>query len=60
MIDELMFSQGDAKDIVNTFQTNLEEELRQNEKIPDRASQFSTGIKFGKGSSEFVLFQKVR
>ncbi|CAB0008278.1 unnamed protein product [Nesidiocoris tenuis] len=54
MIDELMFSQGDAKDIVNTFNTNLEEELKKSEKIPDRSTQFSTGIKFGKGTSDFM------
>uniref|UniRef100_A0A0A9XRU3 CDK-activating kinase assembly factor MAT1 n=1 Tax=Lygus hesperus TaxID=30085 RepID=A0A0A9XRU3_LYGHE len=59
MIDELMFSQGDAKDIVNTFQNNLEEEIKVQEKIPDRTTQFSTGVKFGKGSSEFPPYFKI-
>ncbi|XP_014243363.1 CDK-activating kinase assembly factor MAT1 [Cimex lectularius] len=49
LIDELMFSHEDAKDIIKTFQNGLEEEFKENPAIPEKASHFSTGIKFTKG-----------
>ncbi|XP_014282532.1 CDK-activating kinase assembly factor MAT1 [Halyomorpha halys] len=51
LIDELMFSHGNAKEIVKTFQTMEEEE---EEKIVEKATHFSTGIKFGK-SGEYLM-----
>lgn len=52
LIDELMFSHGNAKDIIKTFQTMEEEE---EEKIVEKATHFSTGIKFGKSGEYAIL-----
>ena len=46
LIDELMFSNGDAKNIVETFANNMKQEVKQVAPVV-KASQFSTGIKFG-------------
>ncbi|KAK9502588.1 hypothetical protein O3M35_011334 [Rhynocoris fuscipes] len=55
LIDELMFSHGDAADILKNFQAGLDEELRNEEAARASAlpkhTQFSTGIKFSGGHS---------
>ncbi|XP_066603101.1 CDK-activating kinase assembly factor MAT1 [Prorops nasuta] len=61
LIDELMFSEGNAKNIVETFaharQVSMEES--KNPAAP-KITQFSTGIKFGKqGSQNFMPLPKV-
>lgn len=49
LIDELMFSNADAKHILNTFaQNTLASKEEENKLRPVKASQFSTGIKFGR------------
>ncbi|GBP41349.1 hypothetical protein EVAR_84692_1 [Eumeta japonica] len=52
LIDELMFAEGDAKEILNTFTQNVlakqEEEPVSN--IP-KVTQFSTGVKFTRGTA---------
>lgn len=49
LIDELMFSNADAKNIIDTFaqqaQQNKEEKVKP---LPPKVSQFSTGIQFGR------------
>lgn len=57
LIDELMFSDANAKNIVETFAQNakeakLEEEIKQ---PPPKISQFSTGIQFGRQSQTSFL-----
>ncbi|XP_014236476.1 CDK-activating kinase assembly factor MAT1 [Trichogramma pretiosum] len=54
LIDELMFSEGDAKSIVQTFASNIQatkEEL----KVAPKATGFSSGIKFSQQSSSGFL-----
>lgn len=47
LIDELMFSHGDAKDIVKTFVKHVEEEKREMEAMPPpKLKQFSSGIQY--------------
>uniref|UniRef100_A0A0V0GC94 CDK-activating kinase assembly factor MAT1 n=1 Tax=Triatoma dimidiata TaxID=72491 RepID=A0A0V0GC94_TRIDM len=50
LIDELMFSHGDAADILKNFQAGLDAELRAEEaakaNVVPKQTQFSTGIKF--------------
>lgn len=56
LIDELMFSSGNAKNIVDTFaQTiqNIKEEVKHAPVV--RATQFSTGIKFGRQSQQGLM-----
>ncbi|RZF44645.1 hypothetical protein LSTR_LSTR000597 [Laodelphax striatellus] len=56
LIDELMFSNQDAKKIVNEFaqisQAAAKEMESSKPTAPPRASQFSTGIKFGRTSQQ--------
>lgn len=61
LIDELMFSNADAKNIVNTFAQNTlaaKEELKQ-VPAPTRATQFSTGIKFTRQNLQTQSIQKL-
>ncbi|XP_077298212.1 CDK-activating kinase assembly factor isoform X2 [Arctopsyche grandis] len=54
LIDELMFSQENAKNIINTFTQNVintKEEIKPPAPIAKQVSQFSTGVKFTRGSS---------
>ncbi|KAF7273224.1 CDK-activating kinase assembly factor [Rhynchophorus ferrugineus] len=49
LIDELMFSNTDAKNIVNTFaQQAKEEQEEEAKKPPSKVTKFSTGIEFGR------------
>lgn len=55
LIDELMFAEGDAKEILNTFaqsQANKPEEVLP--PVP-KVTQFSTGIKFNRGTAQQTL-----
>ncbi|CAH1116781.1 unnamed protein product [Phaedon cochleariae] len=49
LIDELMFSNADAKNILDTF-TQLAQQAKEEEvkKPPPKVTQFSTGIQFGR------------
>lgn len=48
LIDELMFSEGNAKNIVKSFATAIQSSKKESSsKSAGRATQFSTGIKFG-------------
>ncbi|XP_026316146.1 CDK-activating kinase assembly factor MAT1 [Hyposmocoma kahamanoa] len=55
-IDELMFTDGDAKDILNSFAQTIANN-KQEEIIPNipKATQFSTGVKFGRTNNQQVL-----
>lgn len=48
LIDELMFSSGDAKSIVQTYAEKLEETKKEQELAPPppKQTKFSTGIRF--------------
>lgn len=64
LIDELMFSNADAKNIVNQFALNSlaakEEATKQHSTAPARApTQFSTGIKFGRQKHSNFSLQKI-
>ncbi|KAG5868986.1 hypothetical protein JTB14_025265 [Gonioctena quinquepunctata] len=49
LIDELMFSNADAKNIVNTFAQQVQQAKEEEVKKPvQRATQFSSGIQFGR------------
>ncbi|XP_026477962.1 CDK-activating kinase assembly factor MAT1-like [Ctenocephalides felis] len=59
LIDELMFSHGDAKDIVKTFATKQEQVKEELKEIP-KITQFSTGIQFGRsGQHQFLPVPQV-
>lgn len=60
LIDELMFSEGNAKNIVETFASSMQAS-KEKAKIPaaPKATQFSTGIKFGKGSQNYMPIPKI-
>ncbi|CAH0598271.1 unnamed protein product [Chrysodeixis includens] len=55
LIDELMFADGDAKDILNTFAQN--KASKQEEVLPvlPKVTQFSTGVKFTRVSAQTAL-----
>ncbi|KAJ0171802.1 hypothetical protein K1T71_012565 [Dendrolimus kikuchii] len=55
LIDELMFAEGDAKDILNTFAQNIAN--KQEEPLPamPKVTQFSTGVKFSHGTAQATL-----
>ncbi|XP_034940666.1 CDK-activating kinase assembly factor MAT1 [Chelonus insularis] len=57
LIDELMFSEGNAHLIVQTFATSMQSSVDNTSKVSPtpRATQFSTGIKFGKQGSQGFL-----
>lgn len=52
LIDELMFSNANAKNILETFANNVEEvknkEEEEEAKVPTKMTQFSSGVKFGR------------
>ncbi|OWR46937.1 CDK-activating kinase assembly factor MAT1 [Danaus plexippus] len=54
LIDELMFADGDAKDILNTFAQTVAN--KQEEVVPllPKVTQFSSGVKFTRGSSQAI------
>ncbi|XP_057321406.1 CDK-activating kinase assembly factor MAT1 [Microplitis mediator] len=61
LIDELMFSEGDARNIVETFATSMQSSIEKSNKIAPtpKVTQFSTGIQFGKGSQGFLPIPKL-
>lgn len=59
LIDELMFSEGDARNIVQTFATSMQE-TQELSKIVPKATGFSSGIKFGQqANSSFLPLPKI-
>ncbi|XP_014482204.1 PREDICTED: CDK-activating kinase assembly factor MAT1 [Dinoponera quadriceps] len=53
LIDELMFSEGNAKSIVKSFASAIQSKKEANKSSSTvRATQFSTGIKFGNQASQ--------
>jgi CDK-activating kinase assembly factor MAT1 len=62
LIDELMTSYGDAKEIVTTFAKQAEETKIELEKKalpppPQKTSHFSTGIQFSKGNQQLPILK---
>lgn len=55
LIDELMFSNSDAKNIVKSFAETIQAVKEEQEKGKSKATAFSTGIKFGKQSQQGFL-----
>ncbi|XP_050315748.1 CDK-activating kinase assembly factor MAT1 [Anthonomus grandis grandis] len=56
LIDELMFSNTDAKNIVETFAQQVKEEKEEEAKRPlQKITKFSTGIEFGRKSHSTFL-----
>ncbi|OXU25451.1 hypothetical protein TSAR_012041 [Trichomalopsis sarcophagae] len=59
LIDELMFSEGDASKIVQTFASSIQSS-KEEVKLAPKATGFSTGIKFGQqNSTGFVPLPKM-
>lgn len=60
LIDELMFSDGNAKSIVKSFANAMQSSKKEAAKSGSRATQFSTGIKFGgQGNQNYLSVPKV-
>lgn len=62
LIDELMFSEGNAKSIVESFASAIQaaKEESKNAPVAPKATQFSTGIKFGQqGTQDFLPIPKI-
>ncbi|XP_046999794.1 CDK-activating kinase assembly factor MAT1 [Schistocerca americana] len=56
LIDELMFSDANAKNIVETYAQNIQQVKEEARQAPaTRVTQFSTGIKFGRQSQQGFL-----
>nr|CAI5830892.1 unnamed protein product [Callosobruchus analis] len=56
LIDELMFSNSDAKNIIETFAQQAQQAKEENaNKLPQRATKFSTGIQIGRQSNTTFL-----
>lgn len=57
LIDELMFAEGDAKDILNTFtQTVLANKKDEEIVVPkSKVTQFSSGVKFTRGAGGQIV-----
>ncbi|CAH1114577.1 unnamed protein product [Psylliodes chrysocephalus] len=56
LIDELMFSNADAKNIVDTFAQQAQQaKEEESKKVPQKVSQFSTGIQFGRQNQSTFL-----
>ncbi|XP_013186694.1 CDK-activating kinase assembly factor MAT1 [Amyelois transitella] len=51
LIDELMFAEGDAKDILNTFAQTMANKPEEVAPAVQKVTQFSTGVKFTRGSA---------
>ena len=60
LIDELMFSEGNARTIVETFATSMQA-TKEKTKLPParKVTQFSTGIKFGQGAQTYMPIPKI-
>lgn len=61
LIDELTFSEGNAKNIVETFASAIQASKKEMKSAPTiKATQFSTGIKFGnQGSQSYLPVPKI-
>lgn len=60
LIDELTFSEGNAKNIVETFASAIQASKKEVKAAPPKATQFSTGIKFGnQGSQSYMPVPKM-
>ncbi|KAL2715637.1 CDK-activating kinase assembly factor MAT1 [Vespula squamosa] len=60
LIDELTFSEGNAKNIVDTFASAIQNSKKEARTGSPKATQFSTGIKFGKqGTQNYLQIPKV-
>lgn len=60
LIDELTFSEGNAKSIVDTFASAIQNSKKETKTASPKATQFSTGIKFGKqGTQNYLQIPKV-
>uniref|UniRef100_A0A1B6M6R1 CDK-activating kinase assembly factor MAT1 n=1 Tax=Graphocephala atropunctata TaxID=36148 RepID=A0A1B6M6R1_9HEMI len=59
LIDELMFSNADAKHILSTFAQNTIAAKEEEKPLVAKASQFSTGIKFGRQNTGFTMLPKI-
>nr|CAH7744141.1 unnamed protein product [Callosobruchus chinensis] len=56
LIDELMFSNSDAKNIIETFAQQAQQAKEESaKKLPQRATKFSTGIQIGRQSNTTFL-----
>ncbi|XP_049881084.1 CDK-activating kinase assembly factor MAT1 [Pectinophora gossypiella] len=55
LIDELMFAEGDAKDILTTFAQNIANKQEEALPVVPKVTQFSTGVKFTRGSNHTML-----
>lgn len=56
LIDELMFSTGNAKSIVETFANSIQQQQEEAKKVPaEKVTKFSTGIRFGRQSEVSFL-----
>ncbi|KAG6456224.1 CDK-activating kinase assembly factor MAT1 [Manduca sexta] len=51
LIDELMFADGDAKDILNTFAQNMANKQEELASAVPLVTQFSSGVQFTRGAS---------
>ncbi|XP_076244513.1 CDK-activating kinase assembly factor [Calliopsis andreniformis] len=60
LIDELTFSEGNAKNIVETFASAIQASKKEVKAAPPKATQFSTGIKFGnQGNQNYLPVPKI-
>ncbi|XP_076169758.1 CDK-activating kinase assembly factor [Ptiloglossa arizonensis] len=55
LIDELTFSEGNAKNIVETFASAIQASKKEIKAVPSKVTQFSTGIKFGNQGTQNYL-----
>lgn len=55
LIDELMFSSGDAKNIVDSFAQQAQQTKEENSVQPPKVTQFSSGIQFGRQTQATFL-----
>ncbi|KAG6797680.1 CDK-activating kinase assembly factor MAT1 [Apis mellifera caucasica] len=60
LIDELTFSEGNAKNIVETFASVIQASRKETKAAPAKATQFSTGIKFSnQGGQNYLPIPKI-
>ncbi|XP_003396306.1 CDK-activating kinase assembly factor MAT1 [Bombus terrestris] len=60
LIDELTFSEGNAKSIVETFASVIQASKKEQKAAPAKVTQFSTGIKFtNQGGQSYMPIPKI-
>ncbi|XP_043248477.1 CDK-activating kinase assembly factor MAT1 [Colletes gigas] len=60
LIDELTYSEGNAKNIVETFASAIQASKKEVKAVPSKVTQFSTGIKFGnQGTQNYMPVPKL-